>query len=187
MNLTPEALKRNFWFFVYIFFAKPLPCSYARWGGSLFKAFRRLAARRLLAGCGARVNIEHGASFGRGNTIWLGDDSDIGVDCSLHGEVHIGNYTFMGPEVVIWSSNHRIDRTDIPIMLQGTAPEEPVWIGDDVWIGTRAIILPGVRVGDHSVIGAGAVVARDVPGWAVVVGNPARVVRYRNQHPEIPA
>ena len=52
----------------------------------------------------------------------------------------------------------------------------PVTIGRNVWIGTRAIILPGVTIGDHSVIGAGAVVSRDVPDRAVVVGSPARIV-----------
>jgi maltose O-acetyltransferase len=86
----------------------------------------------------------------------------------------------MGPEVAIWTTNHRFDRTDIPMMFQGNQVQKPVFIGNDVWIGTRAILLPGVHVGDHSIIGAGAVVAKDVPPWAIVVGNPARVVRYRN-------
>ena len=87
----------------------------------------------------------------------------------------------MGPEVVIWTTNHRFDRIDIPIMQQGNRPSAPVWIGDDVWIGTRVIILPGVKVGNHAVIGAGAVVAKDVPPWAVVAGNPAEIIRYRSQ------
>jgi len=169
---------------VYTVLAKPLARSYSRWGGTFFKAFRRYTAGRCLAQCGERVNIEHGATFGRGNTIWLGDDSDLGIDCDLRGEVHIGKNSIMGPEVVIWTTNHRMDRTDIPIMQQGNLPEEPVWIGDDVWIGTRVIILPGVKIGDHAVIGAGAVVAKDIPPWGIAVGNPARVIRYRNQPAE---
>lgn len=181
MNLSLAALRANFWFFIYIVFAKPLPRSYSRWGGSLFKAFRAFVGRRLLAQCGDRVNIEHGATFGRGDKIWLGHDSDLGIDCDLRGEVHIGNYSFMGPEVIIWTTNHRIDRLDIPMMHQGTTPEQPVWIGNDVWIGTRAILLAGVHVGDHAVVAAGAVVTKDVPEWAIVGGNPARVIRYRNQ------
>lgn len=181
INLSLKALKNNIWFALYALLAKPLPCSYSRWGGRIFKAWRRLTAGRLLAHCGKRVNIEHGAKFGRGNRIWLGDDSDLGIDCDLRGEVHIGNCTIMGPEVVIWTTNHRFDRTDIPIMHQGILPDEPVWIGDDVWIGTRAIILPGVKIGNHAVIGAGAVISKDVPEWAVVGGNPAHVIRYRNQ------
>lgn len=63
---------------------------------------------------------------------------------------------------------------------QGIRPPKPVVIGDDVWIGARVIILPGVTVGKGAVLGAGTVVARDVPEWAVVVGNPARVVKFRS-------
>jgi maltose O-acetyltransferase len=85
----------------------------------------------------------------------------------------------MGPEVVIRTNNHRFDRTDIPMRIQGFSEEKPVFIGDDVWIGQRAIILPGVRVGDHAIVGAGAVVTKDVPKGAIVGGNPARVLRMR--------
>jgi maltose O-acetyltransferase len=88
----------------------------------------------------------------------------------------------MAPEVVILSTNHRIRSTEIPMRNQGYEPANPVTIGNDVWIGYRAIILPGVTVGSGSVIGAGTVVSKDVPEYAVVVGNPARIVRYRNQH-----
>ena len=145
----------------------------------MYKRIRGYFARRLLAGCGKCVNIEAGASFGRGNTVWLGDYSDLGIDCKINGEVHIGDHSFMGPDVVIYSNNHAFERTDIPIMYQGCSPIEPVWIGNDVWIGTRVIILPGVHIGDHCVIGAGSVVTRDVPDWAIVGGNPARIVRQR--------
>jgi len=172
-------LKRNILFFGYYAFAKRLPCSYARWGGRVYKGIRGYLGRRLLAGCGKCVNIEAGASFGRGNTVWLGDYSDLGIDCKIHGEVHIGDHSFMGPEVVIYTWNHVFDRTDIPIMDQGCSPINPVWIGNDVWIGTRVIILQGVHIGDHCVIGAGSVVAKDVPAWSVVAGNPARILRQR--------
>lgn len=86
----------------------------------------------------------------------------------------------MGPEVTILTHTHRIDRTDIPMGQQGSMVSEVV-IGDDVWIGMRAIILPGVRIGSGAVIGAGAVVTKDVPDYAVVGGVPARVIRYRKK------
>ena len=86
----------------------------------------------------------------------------------------------MGPDVMIFTQNHKNDRLDIPMMLQ-TDPKRPVVIGDDVWIAARAIILPGVTIGKGSIIGAGAVVTKDVPEYAVVGGNPARVIRYRNR------
>ena len=63
---------------------------------------------------------------------------------------------------------------------QGFSEEQPIHIGNDVWIGTRAIILSGVTVGDHSVVGAGAVVTKDVPPYAVVGGVPAKILKMRN-------
>jgi len=68
---------------------------------------------------------------------------------------------------------HAFDRTDIPINQQGATEIQPVTIGDDVWIGQRAIIKPGVTVGNHAIIGAGSIVTKDVPEWAIVAGNRA--------------
>jgi maltose O-acetyltransferase len=56
---------------------------------------------------------------------------------------------------------------------------KPVMIGDDVWIGARVIVLPGINIRDHAIVGAGAIVTQDVPAWAIVGGNPAKVIRYR--------
>src|SRR5437868_4317014 len=93
----------NFWFSIYYLVGKRLPHSYARWGGRLAKRFRAFLGSRLLASCGQGVNIESGADFGRGESIWLGDYSDLGIRCKLAGEIHIGDHSFMGPEVVIWT------------------------------------------------------------------------------------
>jgi maltose O-acetyltransferase len=68
---------------------------------------------------------------------------------------------------------------------QGFRPEKTVVIGDDVWIGSRALLLAGANIGRGAIIGAGAVVAKDVPEWAVVVGNPARVIRLRKDRSDI--
>jgi maltose O-acetyltransferase len=88
----------------------------------------------------------------------------------------------MGPDVIILTSTHEISRTDIPMREQGggTGKEDrTVVIGDDVWIGTRVIILPGVKIGSGAVIAAGAVVSRNVPDFAIVGGVPARVIKMR--------
>ena len=64
---------------------------------------------------------------------------------------------------------------------QGFEPEQIMHIGDDVWIGTNVIILPGVNIGSHCIIGAGSVVTKDVPDYAIVGGVPAKVIRYRTE------
>lgn len=87
----------------------------------------------------------------------------------------------MGPDVTILTHTHNIERTDIPMGQQGMRVSEVV-IGNDVWIGMRVIIMPGVKVGDGVVIGAGAVVTKDVPDFAIVGGVPAKIIRYRNSN-----
>jgi maltose O-acetyltransferase len=74
---------------------------------------------------------------------------------------------------------HAFDDVDVPINQQGNLETREVVIGDDVWIGTRVIIMPGVTIGSGSVIGAGSIVTKDIPGMSIAVGNPARVIRNR--------
>lgn len=133
----------------------------------------------MLSACGHGVNVERHARFGRGVT--LGDNSGIGLNASVGEQTRIGNDVMMGPDCLIYTVMHRFDRTDIPMREQGYTPVRPVVIGDDCWIGSRVTIMPGVTLGRGCVVGAGAVVTRDVPPYAVVAGVPARVVRYRNQ------
>ena len=85
----------------------------------------------------------------------------------------------MGTDVTIITRNHRFDRADIPMMEQGFEEERPVYIGNDVWIGDRVLILPGVHIGDGSIIAAGAVVTKDVPPHSIVAGVPARKIKDR--------
>jgi maltose O-acetyltransferase len=86
----------------------------------------------------------------------------------------------MGEDVLFQGGGHRFDDINIPMGQSGNLPPSPLEIMDDVWIGARAIILPGCkRIGAHSIIGAGAVVTKDVPDYAIVGGNPAKVIRMR--------
>ena len=85
----------------------------------------------------------------------------------------------MGPDCIMYSYSHAHDRLDIPMDQQGFEDPTPIHIGDDVWIGHRVTILPGVHIGKGTVIGAGSVVTKDTPEYSVVAGNPARVVKYR--------
>jgi maltose O-acetyltransferase len=158
-------------------------------GGWLWRRLRYIICRPLFHNCGGNVNIERGAYIGAGRTISIGSNSNIGINAAIHRGTRIGSNVMMGPEVIIFTTNHRTSSTEIPMIDQGYEPTAPVTIGDDVWIGARAIILPGVTVASGSIVGAGAVVSRDVPERAIVVGNPARIVRYRTApslKPELP-
>ena len=85
----------------------------------------------------------------------------------------------MGPEVIIYTQNHAKDQMEIPMRLQGYNKIEPVEIGNNVWIGRRAMIMPGVTIGDGVVIAAGAIVTKDVPNNVIVGGVPAKILSER--------
>lgn len=141
------------------------------------KAFRKLCGKLILNKCGKNVNIEKGAQFP--SSVELGDNSGIGVNARINGKAIIGNDVMMGENVSIFVRNHAFDRTDIPMNQQGFSEEKPVVIGNDVWIGSYAIITSGVHVGNGAIIGAGSVVTKDVPDYAIVGGNPAKILKMR--------
>lgn len=113
-----------------------------------------------------------------GGGISIGSGSGLGVNCSVHGPLRIGDNVMMGPEVTILTHTHNIERTDIPMGQQGMRVAEVV-VGNDVWIGMRVVIMPGVKVGNGAVLGSCAVVTKDVPDFAVVGGVPAKIIKYR--------
>ena len=143
----------------------------------LAKRIRVFFAKLIVEYCGNNVNIEKGAYFTP--QLKIGDRSGIGVNCEAHGYITIGKDVMMGPDCIIYSSNHCHDRTDIPMIDQGGEYAKPVTIGNDVWLGRRVMIMPGVNIGDGCIIGAGAVVCHDIPPYSIAVGVPARVVRNR--------
>lgn len=149
------------------------PCS------NLVRKCRSAVGKHLFDSCGECVNIERNADFGTGKGLVVGKNSGLGINCKVRGPLEIGDNVMMGPDVMIFTSNHVMSRVDIPMNQQGSTVREKVIIGNDVWIGARVVILPGVVIGDGAVLGANAVIAKNVPEYAVVVGNPARVIKYR--------
>ena len=123
--------------------------------------------------------------------IFLGDNVTIGVNSTFlasDAKIIIKNNVLLGPHVFLITGNHRIDVLGKYICdAKEKLPENDadIVIEDDVWIGAGSIILKGVTVGEGSVIGAGSVVTKDVPPYAVVAGNPAKVIKYRFSEEEI--
>ncbi len=164
-------------YFLYYCFARHLPCTglpYSLGAGTL----RRMLAKGMLEHCGKHVNIEHGAFFASGKDISIGNHSGLGIHCRVSGPLSIGDDVMMAPGVTIVTQNHETSDLSIPMRLQ-TAPKHKVTIGNDVWIGANAIILPGITIGNGAIVAGGAVVTRDVPDYAVVGGNPAKIIKNR--------
>ena len=85
----------------------------------------------------------------------------------------------MGPDVVILTLNHEYSDIHKPIGWQGMKPRKKVTIGNDVWLGQRVMIMPGVTIGNGSIVAAGAVVTKDIPPYSIVGGVPAKVLKNR--------
>ena len=168
--------KEIFWQILYFMFARWLPVSYHC---KFAQKLRVFFARRITKHVGKHANVEKGANFNA--NVSVGDYSDLGVRCQINGPVTIGDYVMMGPDCIIYTQNHKVDDLSMPMQQSGFAEVKPVTIGNDVWIGSRVTILPGVTIHDGCIIGAGAVVSKDVPPYSVAVGNPARVVKNRKE------
>lgn len=145
------------------------------------KPIRAFLAKRILDQCGKNVWIDKGVWLGDGLYRKLGNKSGLGVNSSIGKYTTIGNNVMMGRDVIIITRNHEFGDVNIPMNRQGFRDYKPVIINDDVWIGSRVIILPSVHVGTGVIIGAGAVVTKDVEPHSIVGGVPARVISSRKQ------
>lgn len=120
------------------------------------------------------------ANFG-GKHVHFGNKVYANFNLTLVDDTHIyvGDYTLFGPNVTVATAGHPI----VPdLRRKGYQYNAPVTIGKNCWIGSGVIILPGVTIGDDTVIGAGSVVARDIPSGVIALGNPCKVVREVNEH-----
>ena len=138
---------------------------------------------RLLFGfCGENVRVNQPIYVDYGCNISLGGGSLINMNCTLldTGKITIGDNTLVGPDVKIYTAMHPLSArerlyTDESGKTAVRTKTAPVVIGHNVWIGGGAIILPGVSIGDNSVVGAGSVVVKSIPANAVACGNPCTV------------
>ena len=172
-------MKKYLLIILYEFFAKKLPFSYSRFNfGQLY--LRRYILKKLAKSSGENVNLDKNVWILNWNNLTIGDNSGIGMNSRI-GSVDIGKNVMMAPDCIMLTKNHSYDRVDIPMNQQGYNEDKKIIIGDDVWIGQRVIILPGVKVGDGSIIGAGSIVTKNIEPYSIVAGNPARLIKIRKK------
>lgn len=127
---------------------------------------------------GDTVRLREGIILQAGSEISIGNQTDINPFTTIYGQVSIGNYVMIAAHVMLAGGNHQFEDRTRPIKHQGHTTLGIV-IEDDVWIGANAVVVDGVRIGKGAIVGAGAVVTRDVPSYAIVGGNPAKLIKYR--------
>lgn len=168
---------KSFFLFLYYSLGRQLPNSNFPLG-KLFSTARCFFVRGFVKSFGRNVTLESGVFFGDGRDIEIGNNTQINEECWIRN-CKIGNDVMIAPHVMILNYGHKIEDTSVPMINQGVRFYEQTIIENDVWIGARAIILPGVKIGTGSVIGAGSVVTKDVEAFSIVGGNPAKLIRTR--------
>lgn len=146
--------------------------------GGVSRRLRRILIRPLLKRPARKFNFDAGADFGNGCCLELSEHTNIGARFSLSGAgtITFGEHVAMGQECMFITQNHKYLREG----YDGFDVKDIV-IGSNVWFGHRVIVLPGVIIGNHTIIGAGAVVTKNVPDYAIVAGNPAKVIKMRTR------
>jgi len=140
------------------------------------KALREKLLRELLGKLGKKADIQTPFFCDYGCHIEVGDNFFANFNCVFLDCSHIkmGNNVFLGPNVQLYAAYHPVVAAE---RIKGPELAAPITVGDNVWIGGRAIICAGVSVGENTTIGAGSVVTKDIPSNVVAVGNPCRVLR----------
>lgn len=138
--------------------------------------FWGLFLKKLGTNCQFMPGVKIGSPF----LVEIGSCVGINHHVELGGqyELSIGNYVMIGPYSQILTANHKFDNLQIPMKLQGI-DGGPIVIEDDVWIGAFVVILPNVRIGKGSIIGAHSVVTHDVESYSIMGGVPAKLIKYR--------
>jgi len=167
-------------YIAYYVIAKHLP-EPDQWGliGKLSHKFRSFVCKPLFRECAKQVGVGKGVHFDTGCNLVMRERANIGAYSIIEAAcatVTIGRDVMMGKHCIIVAQNHKY----LDEGYDGFEGKD-ILIDDHAWIGHRAIILPGVRVGKHAIVGAGAVVSKNIPDYAIAVGNPAVVKKYRRK------
>ena len=136
---------------------------------------------KLLANMGENCYIEPPLHANWGCHTHLGNNvyANFNLTSVDDTDIYIGDSVMLGPNVVLATAGHPVDPELRRLVYQFN---QPIHIGNNVWLGAGVIVLPGVTIGDNSVVGAGSVVTKDIPANVVAVGNPCRILREINEH-----
>lgn len=148
----------------------------------LFMDIKASVARGIFQYVGKNVNLRPRLKLTYMHNISIGDNSSIGDQNKIVAAdlVKIGNNVMMGPEIMIFTQNHQIPNSKNELLIKSFVVKKPVIIEDDVWIGARAIILPGAIIRKGSVVAAGSVVpGKEYKEYSILGGNPAKLIRRR--------
>ncbi len=168
--MPKKTLINKFWEFM-IYFFRYVP---------VFYPCRRFLYKMALKKCGKKLWVAEAVMVREPQNMEIGSNTSLNEFCYLHakGGLKIGSNVRIAPAVKMFTFNHKFADRNTPIVDQGYETK-PIEIGNDVWIGANAVILPGVKIGKGCVIGAGAVVSKDIPAYSIAVGVPAKVVKKR--------
>lgn len=148
-------------------------------GGDIGRTLRRVFYKFAGAKIGKGVKIHENVFIYRPYNLEIGNWTEIGtgVIISSRKNIKIGNHVGIGPQSSIYDNDHKM-----PLGIkEEDMIDSPIEIGDGTWIGTRSIILRGVKIGKNVTIGAGSLVNKNVPDNAVVSGNPAKIIKYNKK------
>lgn len=126
-----------------------------------------------------------GGQYRISKDLKAGEYGFIGTGCTIYPKVTLGNYFLIAPEVHIVGFDHEMNIAGTPTCYTGRQEMGETLIGHDVWVGTGAYIRAGITIGNGAIIGAHAVVTKDVAAYEIVAGNPAKPIRMRFTAPEI--
>lgn len=148
------------------------------WFKSCKKKYYTLRAKKQFASCGEGLSVNEKCYFN--NKMHVGKFCNFnGMYVNGGGEVIIGDYFHSGIECMLITQNHNYEGEAIP--YDTTYVRKEIRIGDFVWLGNRVLIMGGVEIGEGAIVAAGSVVTKDVPPYAIVGGNPAKIIKYRDK------
>ena len=145
--------------------------------GKLSNKLRNIICKNIFKDINTDSVIKRGVYFGTGKDIVIGNNSQLGENSRVPHNLIVGNDVMMGLEVLILGVKHKYKNSNLSPIDQGYEKVDPVVIKDSAWIGARVIILPGIKVGENSIIGAGSVVTKDVEKNTIVGGVPAVLIK----------